>query len=171
MMSIIVATDTRGAIGEGNKIPWRIKTDLIRLAQKTRNHTVILGRKSYDSMAWYYTKSGKSLPGAQYIVVTRNTAYKPQHANAQVAHSIAEAIEIGKKIGDEEILVIGGGTIYSAMLPYVKRIYLTEVQTTVASGDAYFPKLNKTEWHEVSREHFNDDRDDYKSEFITYERI
>ncbi len=172
MISIVVAADKNGAIGIENKIPWHIKSDLVRLAQLTRGHTVILGRKSYDSMVWYYDRSGRQMPGDTYIVVTRNQQYKPARENAVVAHSMQNAIETAKKLGDEDIFVIGGGSMFAAALPITDRIYLTEVQTTLAGDiDAYFKITDPAAWHEVSREHFSkNEKDDHDTELIILER-
>jgi dihydrofolate reductase len=70
MIAIVVATDKNRVIGEGNKIPWHIRSDFIRLANLTRGRTVILGRRTYDSMVWYYNRSGRRMPGSCYIIVT-----------------------------------------------------------------------------------------------------
>jgi len=172
MISIVVAADKNRAIGIENKIPWHIKSDLIRLGNLTRGHTVILGRKSYDSMVWYYTKFNKKMPGACYIVVTRNQHYTPALPNTKVVHSLQSALALAKSLGDEQILVIGGGSIFAAALPYTDRMYYTEVQTTLAGDiDAYFPSINPNEWRVVSREYVQkDERDDYDTEVTIFER-
>lgn len=171
MISIVVATDKKGVIGRENKIPWRIRDDLVRLKDLTLNHTVILGRVTYDSMSWYYDKSGRSMPGKTYIVITRNPTYKPSRTNAKVVHSIEEAVAMGKDLGDEHILVNGGAKVYEEMLPLADRIYLTVVQTE-AEGDVYFPPLKKEQWREVSREHRNkDERNEFDFDWITLERV
>jgi dihydrofolate reductase len=170
MIAIVVATDKNRVIGEGNKIPWHIRSDFIRLANLTRSRTVILGRKTYDSMVWYYNRSGRRMPGSCYIIVTRNATYTPERDNARVAHSIPEAVELAKSFGDDHIMVIGGGSIFTAMLPYADTIYLTEVQAEV-DGDSYFPPLDMSEWREVSREHHaKNEQDDHNTEVIVLER-
>lgn len=171
MIAIIAATDTNGAIGIANKIPWHIRSDLIRLANLTRGNTVIVGRKSYDSMVWYYDKSGKKMPGSCYIVVTRDKNYKPARDNARVAHSMSEAFKIAGNLGDD-VYVIGGGSIFAAALPLADRVYLTEVQTAlVGDVDAYFKIPDMTQWHQISREyHRKDERDEFDTDVITLER-
>jgi dihydrofolate reductase len=171
MISIIVAADKNGAIGAENKIPWRLRDDLVMLKQLTLGHTVILGRKSYDSMVWYYTKSGRPMPGKMYIVVTRNPKYQPARDNARVAHSVDEAIDIARTLGDESILVIGGGAIFSDALPQTDRIYFTEVQTKIDNADAHFSPPDSSQWREVSREyHVKDDRNEFDYDEVVYER-
>lgn len=172
MLSIIVAADKNGAIGSKNKIPWRLKSDLIMLKQLTLGHTVILGRKTYESMTWYYNKSGRPMPGKTYIVVTRNQAYIPQHENVLVAHSVEDAVTMAQDIGDEMVLSIGGGAIFSETLPFADKVYLTEVQTAIEDADAYFPKLNPQQWREVSREsHLKDEQNEFDYDVVEYDRI
>lgn len=171
MISIVVAADQNGAIGAKNRIPWRVRDDLIKLKQLTLRHPVILGRKSYDSMLWYYGKSGRPMPGSMYIVVTHNLEYKPERDNARVAHSIEEAFDIARSLGDESILVIGGNAIFSGALPYTGRVYLTEIQTKVDDADAYFAPLDLTVWKEISRDHHvKDDRNEFDYDNVIYER-
>lgn len=168
MISIVVAATKKGVIGSKGRIPWHIKSDLIRLANLTRHNVVILGRKSYASMEDYYSERGVRMPGGHYIVITRDPAYKPISEKAQVAHSIPEAIEQSKALADDAY-VIGGSAIFEEILPYTDRIYLTEVDADIP-GDAFFPKLDLTQWREVERLTPHDDRDEYPSEQITLDR-
>lgn len=172
MISIIVAIDKNRVIGRENKIPWRLRSDLVRLKQLTKGHTVILGRKTYESMAWYYDRSGRDMPGATYIVVTRNGGYKPvrDNDNVKVVHSVPEAISLAKSLDDDDILVIGGGGIFEEALPMTDRIYLTRVDTE-AEGDAFFPVIDMQEWREMSIEHHpKSDKDDHDYDLVVLER-
>lgn len=166
---MVVAMDKERVIGRENKIPWRIRSDLKRLASLTRGHTVILGRKSYESMVWYYNRSGKPMPGQFYVVATHDTAYAPADPKVRVAHSVPDAMHIAQGLGDDNIFVIGGSQIFKETLPHTDRIYLTEVQASVG-GDTFFPQLKPGDWHETSRESFNEDRDEYPSIQLTLER-
>lgn len=172
VITIIVAADKNRAIGMENKIPWHIKSDLVRLSKMTRSHTIILGRKSYDSMVWYYDQRGTRMPGACYIVVTRNPAYSPAHQNARVAYSMPDALKLARSLGDDQILVIGGGAIFKEALPFADYVSYTEVHTELHGNiDAYFPPLPMAEWHEASRTHHDqDERDQYATDTIIYER-
>jgi dihydrofolate reductase len=170
VIAIVVATDKNRVIGEGNKIPWRLKSDVIRVANLTREHTVILGRKTYDSMLWYYDRSGKRMPGSHYIVLTHDTAYTPKRDTATAAHSIDEAMSIAYGLGDENIFIIGGGSVFEAFMPYTDIIYLTTVKTE-SRGDSYFPKIDMSQWHETSHTHHSkDERDEFDSEVTVLER-
>lgn len=170
MVSIVVAVDKNNVIGQDNKVPWRLRRDLVNLRRLTLGHTVILGRKTYDSMVWYYDKSGATMPGGAYIIITRNAHYAPTRDNARVVHSVQAALDLAKQLGDEEIFVIGGGSVYAEMLPVVDRIYRTEVDVAV-DGDAYFPELDPATWREVSREHFaKDEKNQYDFDIVVLER-
>ena len=157
--------DEKRGIGKDNKIPWHIKEDLIRLKGLTKDHTVILGRKTYDSMVWYYNRSGNPMPGKLYVVITRDEGYKPARENAMAAHSFEEALKIA---GDqdiypsvsavipdsdrgssnldsrfhgndnEEIFIIGGGQIFQQALPLADKLYLTIVKGDY-DCDTFFP--------------------------------
>lgn len=171
MIAIIVATDKNGVIGSENKIPWRIKSDLKRLSALTRGHAVILGRKTYESMDWYYNRSGREMPGKLYCILSRDAKYKPSRPNATIVNSIDAALKLAKQQGEaNDIFIIGGASVFNAMLPLTDRIYLTEIQTSVP-GDTYFRPPSLKTWHEVHREHFEQsDQDEYESDFMVLER-
>ncbi|HSW78136.1 MAG TPA: dihydrofolate reductase [Candidatus Chromulinivoraceae bacterium] len=169
MISYIVAADKKGAIGKDNLIPWRIRSDLASLKQLTLGKVVILGRKTYDSMAAYYDRSGRPMPGRLYIVITRDAEYTPKRDNVVVAHSPDDALKRANQT-ENDIFVIGGSQIYELLMPYADRIYLTEVDTIV-NGDTFF-SFDKRAWHETSRSHHEkSDRDEYDFDTIVFDRI
>lgn len=168
MISYIVSTDEKGAIGKDNLIPWRIRSDLVLLKNLTLGNVVILGRKTYDSMVFYYDRSGRPMPGKLYIIITRDNDYTPRREGAIVVHTASDAIKRAKQAGGE-IFVIGGSQIYELLMPYANRIYLTEVATD-AKGDAFF-SLDKTKWHETSRSHHQkSDKDEFESDTVVLDR-
>jgi dihydrofolate reductase len=169
MISFIIATDKKGAIGKENRIPWRIRSDLILLKQLTLGNTVILGRKTYDSMVFYYDRSGRPMPGKRYVIITHDKTYVPKREGTVVVHSVEEALKVAKQ-SHNEIFVIGGSQIYELLLPYADRIYLTEVATE-ADGDTFFPPLDKAQWHETSRTHHEkNDKDEFDFDTVILER-
>jgi dihydrofolate reductase len=171
MISIVVAADKNGVIGKDNRIPWRVRDDFVHLRKLTKGHPVILGRKTYESMDWYYSRSGRPMPGSAYIVVSSEYEYATERDNACSVRSIDEAIEKAASYGDDQIFAIGGGGIFRGILDRTDRIYLTEVQAEV-EGDTYFPELNKDEWREISREHRKkDERNDHDFDWVTLERV
>ena len=181
--------DEKRGIGKDNKIPWHIRDDLIKLKSLTKGHTVILGRKTYDSMVFYYNRTGRPMPGRLYIVVTRDKDYKPARDNAVVAHSLGEAIELARKKhlrgaysvtsevaertpprwslgGEEEIFIIGGGQIFQQALPLANKLYLTIVKGDY-NCDTFFPDYS--EFKKVISEE-SKESEGYKYKFLELER-
>ncbi|CCG98689.1 Dihydrofolate reductase [Fibrella aestuarina BUZ 2] len=172
-ISLIAAMAQNRVIGRDDAtgkpdLPWHLPDDFAYFKRHTLGHAIIMGRKSFEAL-------GKPLPKRANIIVTRNTAFKPD--GATVVHTLDEAIETAKVIeeqGDEtrtpEIFVIGGGEIYKAALPLATRIYLTEIQRTY-DGDTQFPQFDKAQWREVSRHHHPaDGRHEAAFDFVVYER-
>jgi dihydrofolate reductase len=180
-VSIIAAMDEKRGIGKDNKIPWHLKDDLIKLKRLTKDHLVILGRKTYDSMVFYYNRTGNPMPGKLYIVVTHDKNYKPARENAQVAHSLDEAVSFARshlaKLG--EIFIIGGGQIFQQALPLVDKLYLTIVEARLDSPpesparrgdfncDAFFPEYS--EFKKIISEE-EKEGEGYKYKFLELER-
>lgn len=134
LISIIVACDKNRVIGKENKLPWKIPADLQRFKRLTTGHSVIMGRKTWESIPEKF----RPLPGRTNIVVTRNKFYFAQ--GAIISNSIKSALEIAQTSpGNEEIFLIGGTQIYAEALPLAGRLYVTEVDTEI-EGDAFFPE-------------------------------
>ena len=129
-MNAIVAVSENGGIGKDNELLFRISADLKRFKELTSGHTVIMGRKTLQSLP-----GGRGLPNRRNIVITRDSDFTAERA--EVVHSIDEALALA----DEDAFVIGGASIYAAMLPYCEKVYLTKVYAE-AEADAYFPSLD-----------------------------
>lgn len=142
MINIIVATSENNVIGKGNDIPWYIPKDLEHFKKLTTGNTVIMGRKTYESLPKEY----RPLPNRINIVITRDKSY--QAKGCLVVNSLEDALR--KADNDKEIFIIGGGQIYREGLKFAERIYLTKIHKNI-SGDTYFPKLNKF-WKLVDEE-------------------
>lgn len=171
IISLVVALSRNGVIGNKDHIPWRIRSDLVRLKELTLGHPVIIGRTSYDSMVGYYAKSGRPMPGSVYIVVTHNKDYIPTYPNAVIAHSVPQAITLAEQQRQAEAFVIGGAQIYQQTLPHAQRLYLTRIEAN-ATGDAFFPAYNPAEWRQVYyASHQKDEKNQYDYTFITYHRV
>lgn len=124
MISLIVAMSENGVIGRDNKLPWHIPADMERFKRLTWGNTVIMGRKTHESI-------GKPLPGRQNIILTNQTGYKAK--GCEIAHNIEQAVGLAK----QSIFVIGGAQIYQLFMPLVTKIHLTVVPTKI-EGDAFF---------------------------------
>lgn len=139
VISIVAAMAHNRVIGKENRIPWHITPDLVRFKEKCLNHTVIMGRKTFESLVGYYDKSGRPLPGRIYIVVTSDPSYQTNRDNCLVAHSFDEAVAKAKEVEPEEVIIAGGGSIFQAGMSVADRLYLTLVDLDVEGGDAFFP--------------------------------
>jgi dihydrofolate reductase len=142
-IAIVVAVSRNGVIGRAGGIPWRLPSDLKRFRAITMGKPIIMGRKTWESLP------RKPLPGRLNIVVSRNSQYRAP--GAELATSLAAALDKAGSLRPEEIAVIGGADIYRAVLPLVTRIYLTEVDCEV-DGDTFMPALDWREWRTVSVE-------------------
>lgn len=167
-ISIIVAMDQKRGIGKNNKIPWRIKEDLVRLKNLTKNHVVILGRKTYDSMVFYYNRTGNPMPGKLYIVITHDKNYKPARENAMTANSLKETLNFARshlaKLG--EVFVIGGQQIFEQTIGLADKLYLTIVEGDYEC-DTFFPDYSAFK-KVISKE--SRESESYKYKFLELER-
>jgi dihydrofolate reductase len=164
MVSLVVAAAENGVIGREGQLPWQLPADLKHFKALTLGHPVVMGRRTFDSI-------GRPLPGRTNIVLTGYPGWTPP-AGVLVAHSLPEALALAAtQPGGDEICVIGGGEIYRQALPGAAVVYLTEVHTTVPSGDTFFPTLSPTEWREETRQrHPADDRHAVPYSFVTLRR-
>jgi len=140
-MNMIVAVASNWGIGKGNDLLFHISADMKRFRALTSGGTVIMGRKTLDSMP-----GGKALPKRRNIVITRSADF--QREDVEVAHSLEEALELVKSEDPAKVWVIGGGEIYKAMLPYCKMCYVTHIYDE-KDCDTFFPDLSAMENWEI----------------------
>jgi dihydrofolate reductase len=160
IVACIVAMAENRVIGAGGRLPWHLPNDLRHFKSTTVGHTVIMGRKTWESV-------GRPLAGRTNVVITRQPAYRVP-AGVHVVHSLTEALEQAE--GDEEAFVIGGGEVFEMALPRCDRVYMTVVHAT-PEGDTVFPEATQGEWQLVAEErHEADDRNDHPHTFRVYER-
>ncbi|HLG24856.1 MAG TPA: dihydrofolate reductase [Candidatus Nanoarchaeia archaeon] len=156
-ISLIAAMSRNFVIGKNNSLPWNIKEDMKHFRELTLNKPVVMGRKTFESI-------GKPLPERQNIILTKDRNYKAE--GCVIVHTVKEAI---KAAGNEkEIMVIGGSQIYELFLPIADMIYLTIIEKDF-EGDAFFPKLEREEWKEISR--INHYENGLSFSFVDFERI
>ena len=159
LVSILVATDERGAIGRDGALPWHLPNDLKRFKALTMGKPVVMGRRTWASI-------GRPLPGRQNIVVTRQDGFVAP--GATVVGSLDAAIAAAGDV--PEVCIIGGGELYRLALPRADLIHLTRVHATVAA-DTFFPALEAGQWREVSREdHAADGNHAYPYSFVELRR-
>ncbi|MEY4467829.1 MAG: hypothetical protein RIR21_1622 [Pseudomonadota bacterium] len=156
-LSLIVATERQNGIGIRNTLPWRLPEDLAFFKRTTTGHTIVMGRKTFDSI-------GRPLPNRRSIVITRNSAW--QHEGVETASSLAHAVELA---GSGEAFVIGGAQIYVEALPLASRLIVTEIAGDFEC-DAFFPSIDPTNWEEVSRDTHHSESLGLSYAFVIYER-
>lgn len=161
MLSLIVAMSDNYVIGKDNKLIWHIPEDLKRFKELTTGHTIIMGRKTFESL-------GKILPNRRHIVFTRDMDYTVENENVQIVHEIET---LNDYLDDkEENFVIGGAIIYRQLMPKVEKMYVTKIHEKF-DGDAYFPVINEDEWDIIEKqEGLKNEENPYNYEFITYVR-
>ena len=158
-ISIIVAMGRSQVIGIDNKLPWHISEDLKRFKKITLNHSVIMGRKTYDSI-------GKPLINRENIVITRDISLAID--GVITLNSLESAIDIAKD--NSEIFIIGGEQIYSMALPIATHMYVTEVDKSIAGGNAFFPSFIDNGWSETKRT-AHKDQNGLNFSFVDYVRV
>jgi len=160
MISIIVAIAENQAIGKDNDLLWHISEDLKRFKRITTGHTVIMGKKTYESLPF------RPLKNRRNVVITDNL--EERFEGCETVHSIGAAIE--KCTPGDEHFIIGGASVYRQFLPFTDRMYLTLVHKAF-EGDVFFPEYNMEEWNVVSTENFPSDADnDFSYSYVILER-
>lgn len=160
-LTLIAAVAHNNVIGANNQLLWHMSADLKRFKELTMDHTLIMGRKTFESI-------GKPLPGRKTIVVTRNKNYDAK--GCELATDLKDAICKAREDGD--VFVAGGGEIYRQVinLHYTKKICLTRVYANF-EGDSFFPEINPDQWELIEREeHEPDEKNPYPYAFLTYKR-
>ena len=174
-IALVVALDRSGLIGREGGLPWHLPADLRHFKALTMGKALIMGRATYESI-------GRPLPGRFNIVMTRQRGYQAPGcfvAGNKVAALAAAAAHVSAAMGreasgtstdGEEVMVIGGASIYRLFMTEAQRIYLTRVEGEF-EGDVYFPRLLADKWRIVAEEvRSADERNPYQLHFLTLER-
>lgn len=156
IVSAIAAVSRNGVIGRDGRLPWSHPEDLKHFKKVTVGHTVVMGRKTWESL-------GRALPDRRNIVLTRQAGLKLPEGVLRCG-DLAEAVKLATSAGETELFVIGGGEVYARALPRCDRLYLTRIEREV-EGDARFPAWDPAEWRETGR------RAAGELTFLTYERL
>ena len=141
MISIIVAASTNNVIGRNGELPWRLSEDLKHFKQTTMDKAILMGRKTWQAI-------GRPLPGRQNIVITRNPGFEA--VGADVCTSLTAAMDVSTS---GEIMVIGGGQLYTLALPLAQRMVLTMIDIE-PDADTWFPEWKDQEWQQTEERHF-----------------
>ena len=159
MVTMVVAIAENNAIGKNNQLLWHLPKDLKHFKTITSGHTVIMGRKTFDSV-------GKPLPNRRNIVVTRNRELSI--GNVEVVNDLATALELCS--GEQEVFIVGGAEIYKQAMKDTGRIYLTVVHASF-EADTFFPEIDHDIWKVIASEsHEPDEKHAFGYTFSTLER-
>lgn len=162
IVSIIVAASENNVIGKDNQLIWKLSSDLQYFKKTTTGHTILMGRKTFDSI-------GRALPNRTNIVISRNENYTAE--GCIKAQSIDQAL-ILVPANESEVFITGGGEIYKQALNkgLVEKIYFTKVKTII-DGDTFFPEINNSEWELISEEeHAADEKNQFDFSFQVWIR-
>ncbi len=158
-LSIIVAMDRNGVIGNEADLPWHISDDLKKFKQVTMGKPIVMGRKTHESI-------GRPLPGRENIILTRDINYKSE--GCTVLNSVDAILAHCADV--EEVMITGGAEIYRLFLDKTDRIYMTEVHAEV-TGDTRFPDIDRSGWRDSAREDFKaGPGNDYDFSFVVMDR-
>lgn len=161
-ISIIVAIAENNAIGLDNKLIYWLPNDLKRFKQLTTGNTIIMGRKTFESLP------KGALPNRRNIVLSRSGS-PSDFPGAELFGSFKDALD--NCHANDEVFIIGGASIYEQALDFADRLCLTYIHDTPKEADTFFPEFNKEEWKETSREdHSIDEKHSHNYSFIDLER-
>ena len=160
ILSLIVAVSKNNVIGADNGLLWQMPADLKHFKAVTIGHSVIMGRKTYDSI-------GRPLPGRRNIIVTRQEKLKA--AGCEEVNSLQDAVDLCSR--EQEVFIVGGGEVYKQAMHAADKIYLTRINGEF-KGDTVFPEINFSEWRLTKYlKHHGDDKNPYDYSFSEYERL
>lgn len=161
MLSIIVAIAKNNVIGKDNKLIWHLPEDLKRFRKLTTGHTIIMGRKTFESL-------GRVLQNRKHVILSNNTEISTEDENVEVINDISLLDEYISS--EEENFVIGGATIYELLMPYTNKMYITKINEEF-EGDVYFPQIDEKEWNTLEKEKgLTNEQNPFDYEYITYVR-
>ncbi len=143
-VSLIVAMAKNRVIGVGNRLPWSLPEDLKHFRATTLGHTVIMGRKTFESI-------GRALPGRKNSVISRGMPVENLPEGIHLFRSLSEALKEAESHQETEAFIIGGAQLYREAIPRVQRIYLTRIDQEFP-GDAFMPEWDESRFHQIKHE-------------------
>ena len=161
MLSIIVAKASNNIIGKNNSLIWHLPEDLKRFKELTTGHTIIMGRRTFESL-------GRVLPNRKHVILCNDMKMDIEDENIEILEDISM---LDKYINsEEEHFIIGGATIYRLLMPYANKMYITEIDKDF-EGDVSFPEINKEEWNIVEvQKGLKDEKNSFDYNYVTYVR-
>ena len=161
MLSIIVAKASNNIIGKNNSLIWHLPEDLKRFKELTTGHTIIMGRRTFESL-------GRVLPNRKHVILCNDMKMDIEDENIEILEDISM---LDKYINsEEEHFIIGGATIYRLLMPYANKMYITEIDQEF-DGDVSFPEINKEQWNVVEvQKGLKDEKNPFDYNYVTYVR-
>ncbi|MFC4737085.1 type 3 dihydrofolate reductase [Bacillus daqingensis] len=160
MISMIAAMDRDRVIGKDGGMPWKLPGDLAFFKQTTLHKTVVMGRKTFESI-------GRPLPKRRNLVLTRNASFS--HEGIETISDMNDILALAAE--DEEIVIMGGAELYEMFLPYAARMYLTRIDASF-EGDTFFPPFDEKEWAVTAEMNGQmDEKNQHPHTFQTLERV
>ena len=171
ILSIIAAIGKNNELGKKNDLLWNLPADMKHFRETTRGHTVIMGQKTFESLAKddNGNQIGRLLPNRRNIILTQDASFEKE--GAEVVHSLDELTELLAKTTkpDEEVFVIGGGQIYKLFIDKADKLYITHVNASFPDAEIFFPIIDETKWQKTKWEKFpKDEQNKYDLEFTEY---
>ena len=161
MLSIIVAIANNNVIGKDNKLIWHLPEDLKRFKALTTGHTIIMGRKTFESL-------GRVLPNRKHVILCNDAQMNIDDENVEILSDISLLDKY--KYSEEENFIIGGATIYKLLMPYADKMYITKINQDF-EGDVYFPEIKDEEWKAIKVEKgLKNEANPFDYEYIDYIR-
>lgn len=159
-VSMIVAIANNNVIGRDMNMPWYLPADLAYFKMVTTGKPVIMGRKTYESI-------GHPLPDRTNIVLSSNRDL--EIPGVAVVHSVAEALNLFPQ--HDEVMVIGGGWVYSQFIDHAELLYITHIEAEV-EGNVKFPSIDESNWVKIGSDvHKPDEKNEYEMDFCLYSRV
>lgn len=165
ILSLIVAKSRNGVIGVDGDLPWRLSEDLKLFKRVTLGKPCLMGRVTWESLPF-------PLPGRPNLVLTRRTDYAAKSAEVftDIHAMVGRGYELAGAMGADEIMLIGGAQLYARLMPYIDRMYITEVDAMI-EGDAHFAPVSAADWRvSAQMDYPKGPKDDYGFTVKTYER-
>jgi dihydrofolate reductase len=171
ILSIIAAIGKNNELGKKNDLLWNLPRDMKHFRETTRGHTVIMGQKTFESLARddNGNQIGRLLPNRRNIILTQDKSFEKE--GAEIVYSVDEAMELLSKTTkeNEEVFVIGGGMIYKLFIEKSDKLYITHVDGVFPDAEIFFPTIDETKWEKIkSEKYIKDDQNQYDLEFAEY---
>ena len=161
-LSIIVAQAENRAIGLNGDMPWHLSGDLKRFKALTMGHSVVMGRRTWESLP------KRPLVGRRNIVFSQSEDFAPE--GAEVVRSVNDLFDLLRNC-DDEVFIIGGGRIYNMLMPFVKRLYITWVHKEFPEADTFFPMIDLSEFNKINEtERMVDEKSGLEFSYVEYDR-